>query len=83
METIFEHTPSKDELLQLVGDKTREEYIQSMEYLPTPEGANLLCIALLYQMRKNKKTAKKYIAMVPDLYQEWILGNDNVMIPID
>lgn len=83
METIFEHNPTKEELAELIGDKTRAEYIRDMEFSPSPKGGNILFIALLYELRKDDKTAKKYIDMVPDLYRQWQLGNDNVMIPID
>jgi len=82
METIFDHNPTKEELSELIGDETRDEYIQDMEEsMLSPKGENLLFIALLYEMRKDKKTAKKYIAMVPDLYRQWKLGNDCRMIP--
>lgn len=83
METIFDHNPTKEELSELIGNKTHDEYIRDMDFLPSPKGENILFIALLYEMRKNDKTAKKYINTVPDLYREWKLGNDCVMIPVD
>lgn len=81
METIFDHNPTKEELSELIGDFTRDEYISKLDHLP--KGDNLLFIALLYELRNDDKTAKKYIDMVPDLYRQWQLGNDCVMIPVD
>lgn len=79
METIFDHTPTEAELLELTDGMTKEEYVSNWMY---SKENSLLDIALLYQSRQNEKTAKKYRDLVPELYQQWKWGLDNVSIPL-
>lgn len=77
METIFDHNPTVAELLALTGGMTKEEYVSDWMY---SKEHSLLDIALLYDSRKDKTAAKKYSDLVPDLYQQWQWGLDNVAI---
>ncbi len=78
METIFDHHPTNEELNHLIGDYSKEEYLEELRFAPKDE--NLLFIALLYEFRKDKENAKKYKELVPDLYQQWQLALDNKLI---
>lgn len=77
METLFEHNPTKAELQELTGGMTEAEYLTHWMY---SDEHSLLDIVLLYELRDDKTTAKKYRDLVPDLYQQYQLGLDNVVI---
>lgn len=79
METIFDHSPTQEEIAQIIGDITESEYKE--KYLDTRE-TELLWICLLYERRGDEKTAKKYRDQIPDLYTQWVLGNDYESIPV-
>lgn len=79
METIFDHDPTKEEIAEFTSD-TESEYKE--KNLNWPEHG-LLWICLLYERRGDEKTAKKYRDQVPDLYDQWVIGNDDVAIPVN
>lgn len=78
METIFDHNPTKEELKHLIGDYSKEEYLEELRF--APKGENLLFITLLYEYRHDKENTKKYKELVPDLYLQWKLSLDNKLI---
>ena len=80
METIFDHNPTAAELLDLTDGMTKEEYESDWMY---SKDNSLLDIVLLYESRKDETTAKKYRDLIPDLYQQWQWGLDDVTIEID
>lgn len=75
METIFDFNPSKQELLAIIGVTTLDDY--KNHWLYSKEGC-ILDIVLLFESRKDEATAKKYRDLIPDLYQQWMLGLDSV-----
>jgi len=77
METIFEHNPTQVELASLTDAKTKQEYLSN--WMCTKEHS-LLDIVLLFEMRNDEISAKTYRDLIPDLYQEYILGFDNEVI---
>lgn len=77
METIYDHNPTPDELLNLTGGMSKEEY--SADWMFSKEHS-LLDITLLYESRNDETTAKKYRDLIPDLYQQHTWGLDNVAI---
>lgn len=77
METIYDHKPTSTELLELAGGITKEEYLTDWMF---SKEHSLLDIALLYESRNDSATAKKYQDLIPDLYQQWQWGLDNVAI---
>lgn len=79
METIFNHNPTKSEIMFLTEVMTKEEYL--LDWMCSKEHS-LLDIALLYESRNDEATAKKYRDLIPDLYQQWQWGLDNVAVPI-
>lgn len=79
METIFDHNPTTAELLDLSDGMTKEEYLS--HWMCSKEHS-LLDIVLLYESRNDETTAKKYRNLIPDLYQQWQRGLDNVTIPV-
>lgn len=80
METIFDHNPTVAELLDLTDGMTKKEYVSHWMY---SKKHSLLDIVLLFESRKDETTAKKYRDLVPDLYQQWQWGLDNVSIAIN
>lgn len=80
METIFDHNPTVEEMSDLIGGITKEEYESNWMY---SKDNSLLDIVLLYESRKDEITAKKYRDLIPDLYQQWQWGLDDVIIEID
>ncbi|WP_348824025.1 hypothetical protein [Flavobacterium aestuarii] len=79
METIFEHNPTNSEITELTDVLTKEEYLS--HWMCSKENS-ILDIVLLYEMRKDETTAKKYRDLIPELYQQWQWGLDNVAIPV-
>lgn len=80
METFFDHNPTPQERKSLIGELSKNSYLESLSY--APKGENLLFIALLYKQRGDNLTFEEYKSQVPELYQEWILGFDNDIIPV-
>lgn len=78
METIYDHNPSKNELQNIADGMTKEEYISNWMY---SKEHSLLDISILYSLRGDDSMAEKYRAQVPDLYNQWKWGHDNVSIP--
>lgn len=78
METIFDHSPTNQELKHLIGDFSKKEYLEELSFAPA--GENILFIALLYEYRKDETNATKYREQIPDLYQQWQWGLDNEII---
>ena len=79
METIFDHNPTTAELISLTDGMTKEEYLSNWM---CSKDNSILDIVLLYESRNDEPTAKKYRDLIPDLYQQWQWGLDNVSIPI-
>lgn len=79
METIFDHNPTKSELVDLADGMTKDEYLS--HWMCSKEHS-LLDIVLLYETRNDADTAKRYRDLIPDLYQQWQWGLDNVSIAI-
>ena len=77
METIYDHNPTPNELLNLTGGMSKEEYTTNWMY---SKEHSLLDITLLYESRNDKETATKYRDLIPNLYQQHTLGLDNVAI---
>lgn len=77
METIYDHNPSPAELLQFTDGMSKEEYTTDWMY---SKEHSLLDITLLYESRKDETTAKKYRDLIPDLYQQYQWGLDDVAI---
>ncbi|MGP2571491.1 hypothetical protein ACT4R9_09650 [Ornithobacterium rhinotracheale] len=75
METIFDHNPSAEELSKIIGNKTKEEYFS--DWIFSYENS-ILDIVLLYEMRQDENKASQYRQLIPDLYQQWQWGLDNV-----
>lgn len=80
METIFDHNPTVAELLDLTGGMPKEEYESHWMY---SKDHSLLDIVLLYESRKDETTAKQYRDLIPDLYQQWQWGLDDVINEIN
>lgn len=80
METIFDHNPTKEEIAKITSATSESEYRE--KHLATKE-TELLWICLLYERRGDAKKAKKYRDQVPDLYDQWVIGNDDVAIPVN
>ena len=81
METIFEHSPTPDELAELIGNMPEADY--RAELLHAPDGENFLFIALLYEHRRDEANAVKYRMMAPALYDEWMRNQDYAAISSD
>lgn len=79
METIFDLNPTKAELIDLADGMTKEEYLS--HWMCSKEHA-ILDIVLLYESRNDETAAKKYRDLIPELYQQWQWGLDNVTIPV-
>lgn len=77
METIYDHNPTPNELLNLTGGMSKEEYTTNWMY---SKEHSLLDITLLYESRNDQETATKYRELIPNLYQQYTLGLDNVAI---
>lgn len=77
METIYDHNPTPNELFNLTGGMSKEEYVTDWMY---SKEHSLLDITLLYESRNDETTAKKYRDLIPDLYQQFTWGLDNVAI---
>jgi hypothetical protein len=77
METIYDHNPTPSELLNLTDGMSKEEYTTDWMY---SKEHSLLDITLLYESRKDETTAKKYRDLIPDLYQQYQWGLDDVAI---
>lgn len=80
METIFDYNPTNTELLDLVDGMNKKEYEDHWMY---SKEHSLLDIVLLYESRKDETTAKQYRDLIPDRYQQWQWGLDDVIIEID
>lgn len=79
METIFDHNPTDSELFKLIGDYSKDSYLSELKH--APEGENYLFITLLYEMRKDETKASEYRNLIPELYIEFNLGSDYIIIP--
>lgn len=79
METIFNHNLTKSEIQDLTDGMTKDEYL--LHWMCSKEHS-LLDIVLLYESRNDEATAKKYRDLIPDLYQQWQWGLDDVAIPV-
>lgn len=79
METIFEHNPTKSELVDLTDGMTKDEYLS---HWMCTEKHSILDIVLLYESRNDNAKAKKYRDLIPEIYQQWQWGLDNVAIPV-
>lgn len=77
METIYDHNPTPNELLNLTGGMSKEEYTTNWMY---SKEHSLLDIALLYESRNDQETATKYRDLIPDLDQQYTWGLDYVAI---
>lgn len=77
METIYDHNPTPTELLNLTDGMSKEEYTTDWMY---SKEHSLLDITLLYESRKDETTAKQYRDLIPDLYQQYQWGLDDVAI---
>lgn len=77
METIYDHNPTPNELLNLTGGMSKEEY--TTNWMCSKEHS-LLDIALLYESRNDLETATKYRDLIPDLDQQYTWGLDYVAI---
>jgi len=78
METFFEHNPTKEEISQLIGNLSKEDYLKELEHAPA--GENILFITLLYELRHDEYNSKKYRNQILELYQQWVWGLDDVSI---
>ncbi len=79
METIFNHNLTKSEIQDLTDVMTKDEYLS---HWMCSKDHSILDIVLLYESRNDNTTAKKYRDLIPELYQQWKWGLDNVAIPI-
>lgn len=77
MEIIYDHNPTPSELLNLTDGMSKEEYTTDWMY---SKEHSLLDITLLYESRKDETTAKKYRDLIPDLYQQYQWGLDDIAI---
>lgn len=85
METIFDHSPSVQEI-EVAADSlrpfnlrpTKEEYEASI----SPDMA-IFDIAILLRGRKQFKESAKYFEKIPDLAEEFKFGFDNAMVAVD
>lgn len=77
METIYDHNPTPSELLNLTDGMSKEEYTTDWMY---SKEHSLLDITLLYESRKDETTAKKYRNLIPDIYQQYQWGLDDIAI---
>lgn len=75
METIFDHNPTEAELIALTDGMTKEAYLEDWMF---SREHSLLDIALLYDSRQDLGMSKKYQDLVPELYQQWQWGLDNI-----
>ncbi|WP_348824009.1 hypothetical protein [Flavobacterium aestuarii] len=79
MKTIYEHNPTIAEIIDLTDGMTKDEYLShwmfSVEH-------SILDIVLLYEFRNDETTAKKYRRLIPELYQQWQWGLDNISFPL-
>ncbi|MBC5839203.1 hypothetical protein [Flavobacterium muglaense] len=79
METIYDHTPTASELLNLADGMTKQQYLTNWM---CSKDHSILDIVLLYESRKNEPLAKKYRDLIPDLYQQWQWGLDSIVTSI-
>lgn len=77
MESIFDHSPSKEEIHNFTYGLDKEAYLSLTE-------SDLLIadIAILYADRGDDLKSAEYWQKVPDLHNEFLLGFDNVNQPI-
>lgn len=80
METFFDHNPTPLEIENLIGTLSKKDYLDSLIYCP--KGENLLFIALLYERRGDNISFEKYKSKIPELYEQWLLGQDYEAMPI-
>ena len=59
METIFDHNPTKQELIEFIGTVDKEEYMNFAS-----QNSAYMEIAFLYYYRGEKRKAKKYIKKI-------------------
>jgi hypothetical protein len=79
METIFDYSPTEQELIGLLYNLS----ITADEYKQTRANDFIIAdLALLFEARNQQEKANEYWAKIPDLHQEYLLGFDDVLIPI-
>jgi hypothetical protein len=79
METIYDHNPTATELLNLADGMTKDQYLSSWI---CSKDHSILDIVLLYESRNDEPAAKKYSTLIPELFQQWQWGIDNLIISI-
>jgi hypothetical protein len=63
METVFDHNPTKEELLTLFGyDVDRDKYLS----LPSDQQSEYGVLYRLFSLRNDSATAEKYLNLIID-----------------
>jgi uncharacterized protein (UPF0371 family) len=76
METIFDYNPTEQELVGIYY-KTENDYKAN-----TNNDMIIADLAILFADRNQQKKSNEYWAKIPELHQEFLLGFDNVEIPV-
>lgn len=77
MESIFDHSPSKEEIHNFTYGLDKEAYLSL-----TALDLLIADIAILYADRGEDLKSTEYWQKIPDLHNEFLLGFDNVNQPI-
>ena len=77
METVFSHNLSDEENASLFFEiKTEEQYLAKLK-----NDERIWHLARLFEIRKQPTKAKEYWIQIPELWQEYRLGFDDVILP--
>lgn len=77
METIFDFNPTAVEIDGFTHGRSKTEYLNRDKELLIAD------IAILFLDRNNTEKANEYWAKIPDMHKEFLLGFDNLEIPVE